>query len=204
MIAHLRGKLLFKTPNRVIIEAGGVGYDVFIPVSTFYDVGEINAEVSLHIYTYVREATFSLYGFRTAHEKNLFDKLLGVSGVGPKLAIALLSGLEIGELVPAIRKGDVARLVCIPGVGRKTAERLIVELREKMQAFALEEPQRLEAAAVQPGSVEEDVLSALINLGYTRAAAESALREFRAGNPNEDFEHLLRGSLRLLARKFFS
>lgn len=204
MIAHLRGRLLSKTPNRVIIEAGGVGYDVLIPVSTFYELGDLDAEVSLHIYTYVREEAFSLYGFRTAREKSLFEKLLGVSGVGPKLAITLLSGLELPDLVSAIRKGDVARLVCIPGVGRKTAERLIVELRDKLATFALEEAEREPAPAAQPGSVEDDVLSALINLGYGRAAAESALREARATNPNGDFENWLRGSLRLLARKFFT
>ena len=203
MIAHLRGRLLSKTPNRVIIEAAGVGYDVSIPVSTFYELGDVESEVSLHIYSYVREDAFSLYGFRTAREKSLFEKLLGVSGVGPKLAVTLLSGLEIEDLVAAIRKGDVARLVSVPGVGRKTAERLIVDLREKLVAFAVEEPERRPAPGVKPGSVEDDVLSALVNLGYTRAAAEGALRETRGASPNGDFEDWLRGSLRLLARKFF-
>ncbi|MGH9784654.1 MAG: Holliday junction branch migration protein RuvA [Terriglobia bacterium] len=203
MIAHLRGRLLSKTPNRVIIEAGGVGYDVSIPVSTFYELGEVETEVSLHVYTYVREEAFALYGFRTAREKSLFEKLLGVAGVGPKLAVTLLSGLEIEDLVTAIRKGEITRLVSIPGVGRKTAERLIVELREKLAAFAIEEPEQPAAAAVQPGSVEDDVVSALVNLGYARAAAESALREARAASPAGDFEDWLRGSLRLLARKFF-
>ena len=132
------------------------------------------------------------------------EKLLSVSGVGPKLAVTLLSGLEIADLVAAIRKADIARLVCIPGVGRKTAERLIVELRDKLATFAIEEAEREAAPAVQPGSVEDDVVSALVNLGYARAAAESALREARASNPNGDFENWLRGSLRLLARKFFS
>jgi len=203
MIAHLRGRLLSKTPNRVIIEAGGVGYDVSIPVSTFYELGEVETEVSLHVYTYVREEAFSLYGFRTAREKSLFEKLLGVAGVGPKLAVTLLSGLEIEDLIAAIRKGEIARLTSIPGVGRKTAERLIVELREKLATFAAEGPERPAAAALQPGSVEDDVLSALMNLGYARPAAESALREARAANPSGEFENWLRGSLRLLARKFF-
>jgi len=203
MIAHLRGRLLSKTPSRVIIEAGGVGYDVSIPVSTFYELGEVESEVSLHIYTYVREEAFSLYGFRTAREKSLFEKLLSVAGVGPKLAVTLLSGLEIEDLVTAIRKGEITRLISIPGVGRKTAERLIVELREKLATFAVEEAERPAAPAVQPGSVGDDVLSALVNLGYARAAAESALREARAASPNGDFENWLRGSLRLLARKFF-
>jgi len=203
MIAHLRGRLLSKTPSRVIIEAGGVGYDVSIPVSTFYELGEVESEVSLHIYTYVREEAFSLYGFRTAREKSLFEKLLSVAGVGPKLAVTLLSGLEIEDLVTAIRKGEITRLISIPGVGRKTAERLIVELREKLATFAVEEAERPAAPAVQPGSVGDDVLSALVNLGYARAAAESALREARAASPNGDFENWLRGSLRVLARKFF-
>jgi len=203
MIAHLRGRLLSKTPSRVIIEAGGVGYDVSIPVSTFYELGEVESEVSLHIYTYVREEAFSLYGFRTAREKSLFEKLLSVAGVGPKLAVTLLSGLEIEDLVTAIRKGEITRLISIPGVGRKTAERLIVELREKLATFAVEEAERPAAPAVQPGSVGDDVLSALVNLGYARAAAESALREARAASPNGDFEDWLRGSLRGLARKFF-
>src|ERR1035437_5902713 len=122
MIAHLRGKLLTKQANHVIIEAGGVGYEVFIPVSTFYDLGDTGTEISLHIHTHVREDLFSLYGFRTEQEKKLFEKLIGVSGVGPKLAVTILSGVEIEELIPAIQRGDVARLVHIPGVGRKTAE----------------------------------------------------------------------------------
>lgn len=203
MIAHLRGRLLSKTPNRVVIEAGGVGYDVLIPVSTFYELGEIETEVSLHVYTYVREEAFSLYGFRTAREKSLFEKLIGVAGVGPKLAVTLLSGLEIEDLVAAIRKGEIARLISIPGVGRKTAERLILELREKLATFAAGEPERPAAPALQAGSAEDDVLSALVNLGYARPAAESALREACAANPNGEFENWLRGSLRLLARKFF-
>jgi len=203
MIAHLRGRLLSKKPNRVIIEAGGVGYDVLIPVSTFYELGEVETEVSLHVYTYVREEAFLLYGFRTAREKSLFEKLLSVAGVGPKLAVTLLSGLEIEDLVAAIRKGEIARLTSIPGVGRKTAERLIVELREKLATFAAEDTERPAAPTLQPGSAEDDVLSALMNLGYARPAAESALREARAANPSGDFENWLRGSLRLLARKFF-
>ena len=203
MIAHLRGRLLSKTPSRVIIEAGGVGYEVLIPVSTFYELGDVGTETSLYVFTYVREDAFSLYGFRTDREKSVFEKLLGVAGVGPRLAITLLSGLEIEDLIAAVRKGDVARLVLVPGVGRKTAERLIVELREKLAKFAVGEPERQPAPAAPAGSVEDDVVSALVNLGYTRPAAEAALREARATNPDGEFEDLLRGSLRLLARKFF-
>jgi len=203
MIAHLRGRLLSKAPNRVIIEAGGVGYDVSIPVSTFYELGEIGGETNLYVYTYVREDALALFGFRTDREKSLFEKLLSVSGVGPKLAVTLLSGLEIDDLIAAVRKGDIARLVSVPGVGRKTAERLIVELREKLAKFAIEEPERQAAPAAPSGGVEEDVLSALMNLGYARPSAEAALREARAASPNGEFEEWLRGSLRLLARKFF-
>ena len=203
MIAHLRGRLLSKTPNRVIIEAGGVGYDVSIPVSTFYELGEMGAEPSLYVYTYVREDAFSLFGFRTDREKSLFEKLLSVAGVGPKLAITILSGLEIEDLISAVRKADVERLICVPGVGRKTAERLILELREKLAKFAVEEQERKPVPAAQPGTVEEDVLSAMMNLGYARPAAEAALREARAASPNGEFEDWLRGSLRLLARRFF-
>lgn len=203
MIAHLRGRLLSKTPSRVILEAGGVGYEVSIPVSTFYELGEIGAETSLSVYTYVREDTFSLFGFRTEREKSLFEKLLGVAGVGPRLAITILSGLELDDLVAAVRKGDVARLVSVPGVGRKTAERLIVDLREKLAKFAVEAPERQPAPVAQPGSVEDDVISALVNLGYARAQAEAALREARTANPDGEFEDWLRTSLRLLARKFF-
>lgn len=204
MIAHLRGRLLSKKPDRVIIEAGGVGYEVFIPVSTFYELGEVATEVSLHVYTHVREDVFSLYGFQTEREKKLFERLLTVSGIGPKLAVTVLSGLEIQELIPAIRKGDVTRLVHIPGVGRKTAERLILELKGRLDDLMVEAAERPGAPAPPATGVEGDVLSALTNLGYTRSAAESALREVRAESPNGDFEHFLRASLRLLARKFFS
>ena len=205
MIAHLRGRLISKNPNRVIIEAGGVGYEVFIPVSTFYDLAAPEAEVDLHIYTHVREDILALYGFRTEREKNLFEKLLSVSGIGPKLAVTILSGLEMEELVPAIRRGDVSKLVHIPGVGRKTAERLIVELREKLDKLAIEEAvPEAKAPPVRPASVEEDVLSALVNLGYTRFVAEKAVQEAHQEALNGDFEQLLKASLRLLARKFFS
>ncbi|MBI3894785.1 MAG: Holliday junction branch migration protein RuvA [Acidobacteria bacterium] len=205
MIAHLRGRLIAKNPNRVVIETGGVGYEVFIPVSTFYDLAAPGAEVDLHIYTHVREDSLTLYGFRTEKEKNLFEKLLSVSGVGPKLAVTVLSGLEMEELVPAIRRGDVNKLVHIPGVGRKTAERLIVELREKLDKMAIEEAAvETKVPATRPASVEDDVLSALVNLGYTSYVAEMAVREARQEAVNGDFEQLLKASLRLLARKFFS
>lgn len=204
MIAHLRGKLLSKRPNRVVIEAGGVGYEVFIPVSTFYDLGEVATEVSLQIYSYVRQESFSLYGFRTEREKNLFEKLLSVSGVGPKLAVTILSGLEVEVLIPAIRNGEVATLVHVPGVGRKTAERLVLELKDKLADVVPESVGRQQAPVAKPETVEDEVLSALINLGYARPAAENALSDVRAQGADGGFEELLRGSLRLLARKFFT
>ena len=203
MIAHLRGKLLSKKASYVIIEAGGVGYGVFIPVSTFYELGDIGCDIGLHIYSHIREDAFALYGFRTEVEKGLFEKLIGVSGVGPKLAVTILSGLEIAELIPAIQRGNLEKLVRIPGVGRKTAERLTLELKDKLANLLVVEPGKREVAAPPPGTVEDDVLSALMNLGYARPAAENALREAQAETPNGDLEQLLRGSLRVLARKFF-
>jgi Holliday junction DNA helicase RuvA len=203
MIAHLRGKLLSKKASHVVIEAGGVGYGVSIPVSTFYDLGDIGSDTALHIYTHIREDALALFGFRTEQEKSLFEKLIGVSGVGPKLAITILSGLETAELIPAIQRGNVERLVHIPGVGRKTAERLILELKDKLANLVLETAASATSPAAAAGGVEDDALSALINLGYARPAAENALREARAESPDGDFERLLRGSLRQLARKFF-
>lgn len=203
MIAHLRGKLLSKKASHVVIEAAGVGYGVSIPVSTFYELGDLGSDTALHIYTHIREDALALYGFRTEQEKILFEKLIGVSGVGPKLAITILSGLETAELIPAIQKGNVERLVYIPGVGRKTAERLILELKDKLAKLVLETATSTASAAAVAGGVEDDVLSALTNLGYARPAAENALREARAESPDGDFELLLRGSLRQLARKFF-
>ncbi|MBI4442176.1 MAG: Holliday junction branch migration protein RuvA [Acidobacteria bacterium] len=204
MIAHLRGKLLSKKPNRVIVETGGVGYEVSIPVSTFYELGEEGTEVSLRVFTHVREDALSLYGFRTDQEKRLFERLIAVAGVGPKLAITILSGLEMDELVPAIRESDVARLLRIPGVGKKTAERLVLELRDKLMDLEIAAEKPEPASATELGRAEEDALSALVNLGYARGAAEAAVREAHAASPNGDFEQLLRSSLRLLARRFFS
>jgi Holliday junction DNA helicase RuvA len=203
MIAHLRGKLLSKKASHVVIEAGGVGYGVSIPVSTFYELGDVGSDTALHIYTHIREDALALYGFRTEQEKSLFEKLIGVSGVGPKLAITILSGLETAELIPAIQKGNIDRLVHIPGVGRKTAERLILELKDKLANLVLETAASATSPAAVAGGVEDDALSALMNLGYARPAAENALREARAESPDGDFERLLRGSLRQLARKFF-
>jgi len=197
MIAHLRGILLEKRPNQAVIEAGGVGYDVAIPISTFSALPEPGAEVRLKIHTHLREDSLSLYGFLSEDEKMLFEKLITVSGIGPRLAITVLSGLPIAELFAAIRAGATDRLVRIPGVGRKTAERIVLELREKLPPVAgtAREPAR------GPGSlsaVERDVLSALINLGCAAAAAEAAVRKARADGALEEFEPLFRRALELV------
>jgi len=196
MIAHLRGVLLEKRPNQAIIEAGGVGYDVFIPVSTYSALPEPGAEVRLKIHTHLREDSLSLYGFASDDEKILFERLITVSGIGPRLAITVLSGLPIGELYAAIRAGAVERLVRIPGVGKKTAERIVLELREKLPLPAA--TREAVAAAGAMSAVEQDVLSALINLGCTAAAAEAAVRKARAAGVPEEFEPLFRRALELV------
>ncbi len=176
MIAHLRGTLLAKHPNQAIVETHGVGYEVAISVPTFSEMPAAGSEVALHIHTHVREDALSLYGFLRLAEKHLFEKLLTVSGIGPKLAITILSGMPADEMVTAIRGGDLARLTRIPGIGKKTAERMVLELREKLPATAT-----AEMTVAQASPVEEDVVSALVNLGYPRAAAEKALLTARGG-----------------------
>jgi len=196
MIAHLRGKLLAKHPNQVIVESCGVGYDVTISVPTFSELPAAGSEVALHIHTHVREDALSLYGFLRLGEKYLFEKLLTVSGIGPKLAITILSGMPAEEMVAAIRGGDVARLTRIPGIGKKTAERMVLELRDKLPAAA----GGAEVSAAQVTPVEEDVISALVNLGYQRAAAEKALAGVRNGKGAEGFEALFREALGTLSK----
>ena len=194
MIAHLRGRLIAKHPNQAIVEAGGVGYDVVISVPTFSDLPAIGSEVALHVHTHVREDALALFGFLRAEEKQLFEKLIGVSGIGPKLAITILSGMPADAMVAAIRGNDVARLTRIPGIGKKTAERMVLELRDKLAAFA-EAP-----AAVASGGIDEDVISALLNLGYQRPAAERALAGVKNGAKSETFDVLFRGALAQLSK----
>lgn len=195
MIAHLRGHILRKGPQEVVLDVAGVGYRVAIPVSTFYRLGEPGAEVELRIHTHVREDTLALYGFVTGPEQELFERLISVGGVGPKLAVNILSGIEVPELRSALRAGDVSRLTRVPGVGKKTAERLIVELKDKMPPAAAEEA----PLAPGPGRPKEDLLSALVNLGYSRGEVERgvdrALREDGSGR----FEDLLRRALQIVA-----
>ena len=196
MIAHLRGKLLAKHPNQAIVETGGVGYDVTISVPTFSDLPAIGGEVTLHIHTHVREDLIALYGFLRPSEKRLFEKLITVSGIGPKLAITILSGMAADEMVNAIRGNDVTRLTRIPGIGKKTAERMVLELRDKLASEGVAE------SAVMPAMspVEEDVLSALMNLGYQRAAAERALASVEKNGKSSSFEIMFRQTLAVLSK----
>lgn len=196
MIAHLRGKLLAKHPNQAIVEAAGVGYDVTISVPTFSDLPVVGADVALHIHTHVREDALALYGFLKPSEKLLFEKLITVSGIGPKLAITILSGMAADEMVSAIRGNDIAKLTRIPGIGKKTAERMVLELRDKL-------PEAGPATApVAPtmNAIEEDVLSALINLGYQRPIAEKALSVAKRNTGTSSFEALFRESLGALSK----
>ena len=172
MIAHLRGKLISRHPNLVIVETGGVGYDVTVSVPAFAELPALGSEVALHVHTHVREDQIALYGFLRAEEKQLFEKLITVSGIGPKLAITILSGMAAEEMVEAIRGNDVARLTKIPGIGRKTAERMVLELRDKLPPASGVERVHLVPSL---SATQEDVLSALTNLGYQRAVAEKAL-----------------------------
>jgi Holliday junction DNA helicase RuvA len=194
MIALLRGTLVEKHPNQAILEVGGVGYDVTIPISTFSRLPDTGAETRLRVYTHVREDVIALYGFLTADEKNLFEKLIGVSGIGPGLAVKVLSGMAAADLLSAIRRNEIEKLVRIPGVGKKTAERIVLELRDKLPAPAGEEA----AAAPALSRLDEDVLSALTNLGCTRPAAEAAVRKARAGGSPDEFESLFRKALELV------
>jgi Holliday junction DNA helicase RuvA len=196
MIAHIRGKLLAKHPNQAVVETGGVGYDVTISVPTFSELPAAGSEIALHIHTHVREDVIALYGFLRPEEKLLFEKLIGVSGIGPKLAITILSGMAADEAVASIRGNDVARLTRIPGIGKKTAERMVLELRDKLSEAA---PATL-AAVPKLSAVEEDVLSALVNLGYQRPAAEKAMAAGGQGRNGGSFEQLFRAALGQLSK----
>ena len=202
MIAHLRGRIFEKHPNRLVLDVNGVGYDVFVPLSTFYVLGEPGAETALRIHTHVREDALVLYGFATALEQELFERLIGVSGIGPKVALAVLSGIEPADLIRAIERGDLARLTAIPGVGKKTSERIVLELKDRLP--------RAQVAAAATGvappessSLRDDVLSALINLGYHRPLAEKAVEAaVNTLGPSSDagFERMLKHALRELSK----
>jgi len=196
MIGQLRGRLAEKRPNQVLVDVGGVGYVVQVPLSTYAALGDLHTEVTLLIHTHVREDALALYGFVSAREKHFFEMLLSASGVGPTLALKILSGMSVEELVPAIRGSDLARLTRIPGVGRKTAERMVVELKDKLEAVAVETEK---PAPSSPAGIEADVVSALVNLGYDGRAAESAVAEAKREAGAANFEKLLRGALQSLS-----
>ena len=196
MIAQLRGTLADKRPNQVLVDVGGVGYLVHIPVSTFYALGELHSNVTLLVHTQVREDAISLYGFLSSREKHLFELLISASGVGPVLALKILSGMSVDDLVPAVRAGDLVRLTRIPGVGRKTAERMVVELRDKLAA--METPETARQAAATTGTAAE-VVSALLNLGYEQRTAEQAVERADKDGLPESFEALLRATLQQLS-----
>ena len=199
MIAFLRGRVLEKHPNRVILDVSGVGYDVLVPLSTFYAVGEDGSEISLRVHTHVREDQIALFGFVTALELSMFERLIAVNGIGPKLALSVLSGIEPRELVTSIQRGDLARLTRIPGVGKKTAERIVVELRDRL-------PKAVDAEAageVSPATedvLRDDLVSALANLGYHQQAVDKVLEKVLKENDALKFEDALRAALRELAR----
>ena len=191
MIAYLRGKLAQKDPSRVVVDVNGVGYEVFIPLTTFTALPETGGDVSIDVHTHVREDIIALYGFSTHRERLIFEKLMTISGIGPKLAVTILSGGSVQELVAAIKRSDLARLTAIPGVGKKTAERIVLELKDKLQDFSEGTPK---------SPVESDVLSALENLGYVRAHAEAAMRRAVNGDGNPAFDVLFKRALQILTK----
>jgi holliday junction DNA helicase RuvA len=202
VIAHLRGRIFEKHPNRLVLDVNGVGYDVFVPLSTFYGLGEPGAETALRVHTHVREDALVLYGFATLLEQELFERLIGVSGIGPKVALAVLSGIEPLDLIRAIERGDLARLTAIPGVGKKTSERIVLELKDRLPRA----PVAAVAAGVAPpesSTQRDDVLSALVNLGYHRPLAEKAVEAaINTLGPASDagFERMLKQALRELSK----
>jgi Holliday junction DNA helicase RuvA len=198
MIAWLSGRLLEKQPNRIIVDVGGVGYELHVPLSTFYGLGEPGAEVTLRVHTHVREEALSLFGFATLLEQRIFELLIGISGIGPRLALAVLSGIEPADLVRAVRQQDVGRLTGIPGVGKKTAERIGLELKDRLPADFDTAPGAPEAAE-EAADMRGDLISALLNLGYHRPLAERAVEAALSGD-EASFEQTLRRAFRELAR----
>lgn len=202
VIAHLTGTILSKQPNAVVIDVNGVGYEVTIPVSTFYDLGDVGAQASLRVHTHVREDAIMLFGFRTSREKELFLRLTSVSGIGPKLGITFLSGTSPDDLIAAIRSNDLARLVSIPGVGRKTAERVVIELRDKIGQLALldSDVSSAPSTAVDVDATRDDVVAALVSLGYQKALADKIVARVLEVESDRTIEHVLRQALKLLSK----
>jgi holliday junction DNA helicase RuvA len=199
MIGLLRGRIADKQPNTLLVDVQGVGYEVHVPLSTFYDAGDTGAEITLRIYTHVREDALQLYGFLTELERQLFEKLIGISGIGPRLAIAVLSGMDPRELMTSVQRGDVARLTGIPGVGKKTSERIVLELRDRLAQLPGGAPAD-SAPSTGADRVRSDLLSALQNLGYHRPQAEKAIDATLQTMSNPTFEHALKAALRELMR----
>lgn len=200
MIAHLRGRLSEKHPNRVIVDVGGVGYDVFVPLSSFYGMGEPGSDIALRIHTHVREDALQLFGFATSLEQELFERLIGVSGIGPKVALAVLSGIEPRELIRAIERGDLARLTAIPGVGKKTSERIVLELKDRLPRVSADAVPVTGDGDAPPAPLQDDVISALVNLGYHRPLAEKAAASAVRVVADAGFERTLKQALRELAK----
>ena len=201
MIARLRGTLLEKQPNRIVVDVGGVGYDVAVPLSTFYGLGEPGTGVALRVHTHVREDALALYGFATALELDLFERLISISGIGPKVALAVLSGIEPIELIGAVERGDLARLTAIPGVGKKTSERIVLELKDRLPRAHVAAVAASPDGAPEPSAVRDDLLSALMNLGYHRPLAERAVdAALKIAGRDAGFERTLRQALRELAK----
>jgi holliday junction DNA helicase RuvA len=202
VIAHLRGTIHEKHPNRIVVDVNGVGYDLFVPLSTFYGLGEVGAGIALRVHTHVREDALVLYGFATLVEQTLFERLIGVSGIGPKVALAVLSGIEPQDLISAIERGDVVRLTAIPGVGKKTSERIVLELKDRLPRAPALAPVALDAAPPR-SALRDDVVSALVNLEYHRPlaekAADAAMRAL-GSSPDADLERVLRQALREIAK----
>ena len=200
MIAALRGRVAEKAPNRVVIDVSGVGYEVFVPLSTFYEVGDEGAEIALRVYTHVREDALQLFGFLTDLERQMFERLIAVSGIGPRLAVAVLSGLDTRDLVAAVQRADVARLTTIPGVGKKTAERIVLELKDRLAQLTPPPGADVKSAGSPADRLRGDLLSALQNLGYHRPDAERAVEALLKEAPDQTFESALKGALRRLMR----
>jgi len=203
MIAYLSGKLLEKQANTAIVDVGGVGYEVSIPLSTYYELGDVGSDVSMRIYTHVREDAIQLFGFKTLRERDLYLRLISVQGIGPKMGIAMLSGMNADEIILAVRTDDLARLTSIPGVGRKTAERLVIELRDKigeLSSGGTAKHHALESSSLPSDAVFEDALSALVNLGYQRPLAEKALKQAAQEGIEISVQKLLRRALQVLAK----
>ena len=200
MIAHIQGFLHFKSPEYLVIDVDGIGYQVHVPLSTFYDLPQVGSTVSLHIHTHVREDAFQLYGFRSPEEKVIFVRLISISGIGPRLAVNILSGISPAELVESLSQNNLARLISIPGVGRKTAERIMVELRDKVSSLVPSHDVTVPVKTAADEAVIEDALSALLNLGYKKGVAQRAVENARQRLEGEiTLESLLKESLRALA-----